>query len=83
MKKHAMVWGCTLVLAIMMQLMPAGAQNPPASQAPKAPAATTPKAPAAEAQKPATATPSDSPLKDQKDKISYAIGMNVGINLHK
>src|SRR4029077_716543 len=83
MKKHAMVWGCILVFAIMMQAMPAGAQNPPASQAPKASAATPPKTPTAETQKPTTPTPPDSPLKDQKDKISYAIGMNVGINLHK
>src|ERR1039458_8496922 len=29
------------------------------------------------------ATSPDSVLKTQKDKISYAIGMNVGTNLHK
>jgi FKBP-type peptidyl-prolyl cis-trans isomerase FklB len=42
-------------------------------------------------QTPATATPqspaagsqTDSPLKTQKDKVSYAIGMNIGSNLHK
>jgi FKBP-type peptidyl-prolyl cis-trans isomerase len=82
MKKHAMVWGCILVFAIMMQAMPAGAQNPPASQAPKAPAATPPKTPTAETQKPATA-PESSPWKDEKEKVSYAIGMGVGTNLHK
>lgn len=63
--------------------MPAAAQNPPAGQAAKPPAATPPKAPAAEAQKPATTPEAPSPWKDEKEKVSYAIGMGVGTNLHK
>jgi FKBP-type peptidyl-prolyl cis-trans isomerase FklB len=72
-----------LVFAIMIQAMPAAAQNPPASQAPKAPPATTSKAPAAQTQKPATAPQPPSPWKDEKEKVSYAIGMGVGTNLHR
>lgn len=57
------------------------------------PAATTPAAPPAKAQapaaaaKPKTATTAKAPiplaLKTQKDKFSYALGMNLGANLHK
>jgi FKBP-type peptidyl-prolyl cis-trans isomerase FklB len=65
---------------------PAKPQNAPASAPASAPAKgpTTPgqKTPAA---KPRTATAAKPPLtlKTQKDKVSYAIGVNIGKNLHK
>jgi FKBP-type peptidyl-prolyl cis-trans isomerase FklB len=84
MKKHGWVWGCILMLAITIQVMPAAAQGSPTGQAPKAPTATTSKAPADETQKPpATAAQPPSPWKDEKQKVSYAIGMGVGTNLHR
>ena len=58
-------------------------QTPPAS-APQTPAATTPKPPAAKTG-PTTAKKAVVPLtlKTQKDKASYAIGMNIGKSMHK
>jgi FKBP-type peptidyl-prolyl cis-trans isomerase FklB len=57
-------------------------QTPPASSS-KTPATTTPKPPAA---KPGTTTarkPTVLTLKTQKDKASYAIGLNIGRSIHK
>ncbi len=67
------------------QTPPASApQNPPASSS-QTPAATTPKTPAA---KTGTTTPAKKPttaltLKTEKDKASYAIGLNIGRSMHK
>ncbi|MGA8763239.1 MAG: FKBP-type peptidyl-prolyl cis-trans isomerase [Candidatus Sulfotelmatobacter sp.] len=54
------------------------------------PAATTPPAPAAKTQapakpRPATAAKSATPvtLKTKKDKVSYALGMSIGLNVHR
>ena len=62
----------------------AGAQQTPPTKTPQTPAAkTTPKPPAAKpgsttAKKPAVLT-----LQTQKDKASYAIGLNIGRSMHK
>src|SRR5271166_1226491 len=47
------------------------------------PATTPQQAPASAAQTPAEQSQANSVLKTQKDKVSYAIGMNVGRNLHR
>ena len=66
-----------LLAAAMMLLGTSQAQQSPAAKAPAAPAAKTARrAPAAKSQPlPALTT--------QKDKFSYALGMNLGTNLHK
>lgn len=56
------------------------AQQPPAKSPTPAPAK--PGAPA-KAQQPATAKPEDTQLPNLKDKVSYAIGMNVGEGLRR
>jgi len=67
---------------------PAAAQSTSTGATKKAPAAQTSKAPAATTKKPATAAkpapaakPAELTLKDQKDKLSYALGMSLGNNL--
>src|SRR5437660_9548794 len=71
-----------LLMAGIMQTANVQAQQAPAAKAAPAPAAGAQKAPAA---KPGTATkPRTQPpltLKTQKDKTSYAIGLNVGKGL--
>ncbi len=76
----------------MMQIGNAQAQQTPAANAQQAPTAKSAPAPAAGAQKaPAAKTgPATKPrtqpvltLKTQKDKVSYALGANLGMNLHK
>jgi FKBP-type peptidyl-prolyl cis-trans isomerase FklB len=60
------------------------AQQTPAATTPTTPAAQAPKAPAAktgQAARPRTAVPLA--LKTEKDKFSYALGMNLGSGLHK
>lgn len=60
------------------------AQQTPATNAAQAPAATPKKAPAAKtAQTPAKRTPAPLTLKTPKDKVSYAIGMNIGKSLKR
>ena len=62
----------------------AHAQQTPAATTPTTPAAQAPKAPAAktgQAARPRTAVPLA--LKTEKDKFSYALGMNLGSGLHK
>jgi FKBP-type peptidyl-prolyl cis-trans isomerase len=59
-------------------------QNPPASGSQAAPAAKT-QAPASSKTAPSTTakrTPAPVTLKTDKDKVSYAIGMNIGRNMH-
>jgi FKBP-type peptidyl-prolyl cis-trans isomerase FklB len=84
MKKHGLVLGCILGLAMTIQAMPVAAQGSPTGEASKAPAAAPSKAPAVDTQSPATtAIQPASPWKDQKEKVSYAIGMNVGSSFHR
>ena len=70
--------------ALAQQTPAAKAQQPPAAKAQPAPPAGAQKAPAAKTG-PATKprTQSVLTLKTQKDKLSYALGMNLGSNLHK
>jgi len=70
--------------ALAQQTPAANPQQPPAAKAQPAPSAGAQKAPAAKtglATKPRT--PSVLTLRTQKDKVSYALGMNLGTNLHK
>jgi FKBP-type peptidyl-prolyl cis-trans isomerase FklB len=64
----------------------------PIARAQQTAPANSPQAPAANAQKPAVQEPapapaattaSPAPFESQKDKLSYAIGMNIGESLHK
>ncbi len=77
--------GMMLIGNAQAQQTPAAkAQQPPAAKAAPAPAAGALKAPAAKtgpAAKPRTQ--SVLTLKTQKDKVSYALGMNLGTNLQK
>jgi FKBP-type peptidyl-prolyl cis-trans isomerase FklB len=66
-----------LVANYHAQQTPATTTPAPAAQAPKAPAAKTGQA----TTKPKTAVPLT--LKTDKDKFSYALGMNLGTGLHK
>jgi FKBP-type peptidyl-prolyl cis-trans isomerase FklB len=59
----------------IVTLMAAAMMLPGNARAQQTPAATT--------QSPAAASQGTSALATQKDKVSYAIGMNVGTNLHK
>ena len=74
----------TLLLAnVHAQQTPApGASQPPSAKAQTTPAPGSQKAPAA---KPGTTTKPKTPaplvLKTQKDKVSYALGMNMGKDL--
>ncbi|HTF25613.1 MAG TPA: FKBP-type peptidyl-prolyl cis-trans isomerase [Candidatus Limnocylindria bacterium] len=70
--------------ALAQQTPAAKTQQPPAAKAQAAPPAGAQKAPAAKTG-PATKprTQSVLTLKTQKDKLSYALGMNLGSNLHK
>jgi FKBP-type peptidyl-prolyl cis-trans isomerase FklB len=82
----------SLLAAGVLLLGNAQPQQAPAASPQQAPAAKTQPAPATGAQKtPAAKTgPAAKPrtqtvltLKTQKDKVSYALGMNLGTNLHK
>ena len=86
MKKPVMVWGCILLFGIALQTGMAAAQSSTTTKNSTAPAAksatsatkkgtgTTAKAKTSAA---ATAQPSVT-LSDQKSKVSYAIGLNMG-----
>jgi FKBP-type peptidyl-prolyl cis-trans isomerase len=82
----------TYLASAAIFLSPAQAQQPPASnpqQAPattsgQSPAATPKKAPAAKTgQAPVKKTPAPFTLKTDKDKVSYAIGQNIGKSLKR
>lgn len=80
--------GCTLGLGLVLLFgRPAAAQSSSTGATKKAPAAqTTKKAPPAATRKLGTAPakPAEAlTLKDQKDKLSYALGMSLGTNLHR
>jgi FKBP-type peptidyl-prolyl cis-trans isomerase FklB len=90
--RKLIVTAINLLAAGMLLIGNAQAQQTPAANAQQAPAAKAAPAPAAGAQKaPAAktgpaATPRTQPvltLKTQKDKVSYALGANLGMNLHK
>jgi len=88
-----MVAGVMLLESARAQQTPAAATpQSPAAKPQTAPAAKSSQAPAAGAQKAPAAKPgqpvkprSQSPLvlKTDKDKVSYALGMNLGTNLHR
>ncbi|HWZ44029.1 MAG TPA: FKBP-type peptidyl-prolyl cis-trans isomerase [Candidatus Saccharimonadales bacterium] len=88
MKKPVIVMGCTLGLGMVLLASPAAAQSSSTGATKKAPAAQTSKTPAAGTKKPAmsakpAAKTSALTLKDQRDKVSYALGMSLGTNLHR
>jgi FKBP-type peptidyl-prolyl cis-trans isomerase len=70
------------ILAGLALLGGALAQQPPAKSPTPAPAKTPPGAPA-KAQQPTTTKAEDSQLPNFKDKVSYAIGMNLGASLRR
>jgi len=78
--------GMMLLAAVSAQDQQAPATNTQPQSPAKTQAATPAKAPSAAA-KSRTATAAKTPiplaLKTQKDKFSYALGMNIGTNLHK
>src|SRR5205823_6719635 len=84
MKKLTMVLVC-LTLAMLVQAAPAAAQSTTTKQAPKTSTTKTPASSTAKTKtgpttkKPAPATAVT--LTDQKSKLSYALGMNLGTNL--
>jgi FKBP-type peptidyl-prolyl cis-trans isomerase len=75
MKSMAQGMIYTLVAALLMAVA-AAQTNPPKPQ-------TSPAAKPPAAQQPPAKPASDSPFKTDKDKASYAIGMNVGNGLHE
>jgi FKBP-type peptidyl-prolyl cis-trans isomerase FklB len=76
MIKTAIVWACILALGTAFQARSAAAQGSTTGD--------TSKAPAANAQTSAGTTGQPAPLlKDQKDKASYALGLNLGTTLRK
>jgi FKBP-type peptidyl-prolyl cis-trans isomerase len=77
-KVLALSMGAAMFMGIAM------AQQTPASHSQSAPPTNAPTASTAKTQPvPAAKSPSVSVLKTQRDKTSYAIGMNIGKNLHK
>jgi FKBP-type peptidyl-prolyl cis-trans isomerase FklB len=82
--RKLLITSFTTMAAGLLLLGTAHAQQTPAATIPTTPPAQAPKAPAAktgQAAKPRTAVPLT--LKTDKDKFSYALGMNLGSGLHK
>jgi FKBP-type peptidyl-prolyl cis-trans isomerase FklB len=82
--RKLLIRSITTLAAGLLLVGNAHAQQTPAATTPTTPAAQAPKAPAAktgQAAKPRTAVPLT--LKTEKDKFSYALGMNLGSGLHK
>jgi len=82
--RKLLITSITTLAAGLLLVGNAHAQQTPAATTPTTPAAQAPKAPAAktgQAAKPRTAVPLT--LKTEKDKFSYALGMNLGSGLHK
>jgi FKBP-type peptidyl-prolyl cis-trans isomerase FklB len=69
------------VRALAQQTPASSTQNPPAKATPQAPAATPKKTPAAKTGQ--SKTPAPLVLKTDKDKVGYAIGMNIGKSLKR
>jgi FKBP-type peptidyl-prolyl cis-trans isomerase FklB len=73
-----------LGIAQARQTPPAAAPQTPSASSPQAPPAkTTPKPPAAKTGSTTPRTPAVLTLKTQKDKASYAIGLNIGKSMKK
>jgi FKBP-type peptidyl-prolyl cis-trans isomerase FklB len=73
-----------LGIAQARQTTPATTPQPPSASAPQTPPAkVTPKSPAAKPGATTAKTPVPLTLKTQKDKASYAIGLNIGKGMHK
>lgn len=90
--KNRVIATVTLLVAGMLLAGTAPAQQSPAANPQQTPAATPQAAPAGGTQKAPAAKPRQATrptaqtplmLKTQKDKVSYALGMNLGTNLHK
>jgi FKBP-type peptidyl-prolyl cis-trans isomerase FklB len=82
--RKLLITSITTLAAGLLLLGNAHAQQTPAATTPTTPAAQAPKAPAAktgQAARPRTSVPLA--LKTEKDKFSYALGMNLGSGLHK
>jgi FKBP-type peptidyl-prolyl cis-trans isomerase len=82
MKKIAMFMRCVPALAMAIAVMPAAAQDKPPAKEPVT-QQNSKSSPAPDQTSSATSAQSGSALKDQKEKISYAIGMNVGASLRE
>ena len=88
MKKSAMIWGCALVLLTVFGV--AAAQTGAAAKSSKTPTAK-PQSSSATNQRPASAAKTGSAatahssvtLTDQKSKVSYAIGLNIGKSMRR
>ncbi|MFI5096129.1 MAG: FKBP-type peptidyl-prolyl cis-trans isomerase N-terminal domain-containing protein, partial [Candidatus Acidiferrales bacterium] len=73
----------TGIAAGMILLGSAQAQQTPPASAPKSPAAKSTKPPAAKPRTSAAKKPTALALTTQKDKASYAIGLNIGRSMRK
>ena len=73
----------TLLATGAMLLGTALAQQTPASNSPAPATKAQPPAAAQTQQAPASGSQSPSTLATQKEKLSYALGMNIGKNLHR
>ncbi len=73
----------TGVTAGMILLGVAEAQQTPPAKTAQSPAAKSTKPPAAKTQSSAAKKPAVLALTTQKDKASYAIGLNIGRSMHK
>jgi len=88
MKKSAMIWGCALVLLTVFGV--AAAQTGAAANSSKTPTAK-PQTSSATSHQPASAAKTSSSaatqpsvtLTDQKSKVSYAIGLNIGKSMRR
>jgi FKBP-type peptidyl-prolyl cis-trans isomerase FklB len=93
MKKTVMVWGCTLLFGIALQTGMAAAQSSTTTKSSTAPAAksatsssATKKPTGATATKKTSAASPAQPsitLSDEKSKVSYAIGLNMGHSMRQ
>jgi FKBP-type peptidyl-prolyl cis-trans isomerase FklB len=93
MKKTVMVWGCTLLFGIALQTGMATAQSATTTKSSTAPAAksatsssATKKGTGATAKKKTSAAGPAQPgiaLSDEKSKVSYAIGLNMGHSMRQ
>jgi hypothetical protein len=74
----------TAVAAVIIAFGNAQAQQTPPAKTPETPAAkTSPKPPAAKPGSTTAKKPAVLALQTQKDKASYAIGLNIGRSMHK
>ena len=86
--RRPFILAVTAVVAGMIAFCNAHAQQTPPAKTPQTPAAkttpkTTPKTPTAKPGSTAVKKPAVLALQTQKDKASYAIGLNIGRSMHK